>query len=321
MQSDGKYNDVLFGILDQCYNSYTMDNNDGFGRVWSHDSCSNADPADGTIFDGIFIRYLSDIMPDLMQINDTLAAKWINVIQNTVNRIQYNNQTGASDLYPCPLDYLSLTSPVDLNWTTDYSVWLMSMNQNTFLAMDTNGLVYNYSGNPITNDDENAPGWNLGSNNNGESYCIHNTYIDKQTNGKYAYLSAKTLGSDCDKNIWNGGNYGDVIQGSSHCERDELFYIELVDGDKGIYSIRCAKCNLSPDIDSKYHPMYIGVYEGGPGYNTGALTDEQFMIYDRHTKQQIMDLDFVKMKDAAMNQLTQYTQLQWFVAALKVQSL
>ena len=49
-------------------------------------------------------------------------------------------------------------------------------------------LVYNYSGNPITNNDQGIQdGFKV---NNNESYCIHNPWTDSQSNGNYVYLSA-----------------------------------------------------------------------------------------------------------------------------------
>eukprot|EP01084_Bolivina_argentea_P105614 189137_1 len=313
----GKYNNILTAMLHESYNVYTKDNNDGFGRIWIGDSCKNKNPGDGTIFDAIFIRYLSDIMPQLSNIDHTLANQWKQVINNTVNKIQRNNQTGASYLYGCPLQYLHVNASTSLNINIKYNVWIQSQTSNQlFLAMNNNGKIYNYNGNAVDKNDKGNPGWILETNNNGESYCIYNPFINSQTSNKYAYLSCKTLGSNCSQNIWNGNaDYGDVIDGSSGCLRDELVYIELIGS--GVYSIRCAKCNLSPQISKDYHPMYVGMYNGGPGYNTGANSDEQFVLYSQDTKQKMSNIQTIIQNDIAMNQLTMYTNLQWFVAALK----
>jgi len=319
----GKYNNILFGILQESYNQYTVDNGDGFGRVWGSSSCSNSDVSDGTIFDAIFIRYVSDIMTDLKTINSTLANQWTSVIDNTVTKIRLNNQSAASNLYPCPLNYLLIDSSTSLNKPVTANVWIKSTttqnNNPVFLAMDNTGKVYNYVGDAINNNDLGNPGWILQSTNNGLSYCAYNPWIDSQTSGKYKFLSASSLGGSCNQSIWNGqANYGNVIQGASACLRDEVFYIELLDANQGTYSIRCAKCNLSPNIAKSYHPLYVGSYNGGPGYNTGAGGNEQYTLYLKDSKAQLKNLQYIKMKDAAINQATQYTQLQWFVAALTI---
>jgi len=262
-------------------------------------------------------------MSDLKNINSALAQQWTSVIDNTVNKIQLNNQTGANNLYPCPLNYLLINSSTPLNKAITYNVWIKSVttqnNNAIFLALDNTGKVYNYIGDAIANNDQGNPGWVLQSTNNGESYCIYNPWIDSQTTGKFKYLSASSLGSSCNQSIWNGqADYGGVIQGASGCLRDELFYIELVNANQGIYSVRCAKCNLTPNIAKTYHPMYVGLYNGGPGYATGAGSNEQYTLYLQDSKAQLKNLQYINMKDAAINQLTQYTELQWFVAALTI---
>eukprot|EP00483_Globobulimina_turgida_P005149 UN05159 len=95
-----------------------------------------------------------------------------------------------------------------------------------------------------------------------------------------------------------------------------MFYIESAGN--GVYSLRCSKCNLSPQIADKYHPMFVGMYNGGTGYNTKASGDEQFILYSRDNKQRINNLQVIKQQDIGMNQLTQYSTLEFFLAALKV---